>query len=116
MNIRFERRVKLWCTSWIFMSAPPSTRSTYLSRQSDREMAAQLLESRSRACFRTECSGSGQAPHAGVPPDLDSAMVKHLIKLAVANGLARKQIPPASIARARTASSGKAVMKMNGMR
>jgi hypothetical protein len=50
------------------------------------------------------------------PRCASSAVPRHWIKLGPAKGLPRKQIAPAFSARARTLSSGKAVMKMNGAR
>ena len=50
------------------------------------------------------------------PRSSSSAVPRHWIKVGPANGLPRKQIAPAFSARARTLSSGKAVMKMNGAR
>jgi hypothetical protein len=44
------------------------------------------------------------------------AVARQLVKVGPAKGLARKPIAPALSARARTVSSGKAVMKMNGTR
>ena len=55
--------------------------------------------------------------HVSAPPRRSSrAVSRHLIKVGPAKGLARKPIAPAFSARARTLSSGKAVMKMNGAR
>lgn len=51
-------------------------------------------------------------PH--VPFGPSSAIFKHVINVGVVNGFARKLIAPALMARARTASLGKAVMNMKG--
>jgi hypothetical protein len=50
------------------------------------------------------------------PPCLSRAVSRHLIKVSLSNGLARKQTAPAFSARARIVFSGNAVMKMNGTR
>jgi len=53
--------------------------------------------------------------HSFVPPQgFASAHSRHLAKASPSNGLVRKQIAPAFIARARVISTGKAVMKMKG--
>ncbi len=49
-------------------------------------------------------------------PCSDRAASRQLIRAGVENGFARKQMAPAFSARSRTASSGKAVMKINGVR
>src|SRR6266851_2588772 len=55
--------------------------------------------------------------HLPVSPQFPSrAVARQLIKVGPAKGLARKAIAPAFSTRARTLSSGKAVMKMNGTR
>ena len=54
-----------------------------------------------------------KSPHLLLPPRcLSRAMLRHFIKVSLSNDLLGKQIPPAFSARARTASSEKAVMKM----
>jgi hypothetical protein len=54
-----------------------------------------------------------KSPHLLLPPRcLSRAMSRHFIKVSLSNGLLGKQIAPAFSARARTASSEKAVMKM----
>src|ERR1700716_3155216 len=60
----------------------------------------------------------GRSPsHLPAPPRCPSrALARQLIKVGPAKGFARKQIAPAFSTRARTLSSGKAVMKMNGTR
>ena len=66
-----------------------------------------------QAACATLCRCS--ASHVSAPPGCPfRAVPRHLIKVGAANGLARKEIAPAFSARARTLSSGKAVMKMNG--
>jgi hypothetical protein len=66
-----------------------------------------------QAACATLCRRS--APHVSAPPRYPfRAVPRHLIKVGTANGLARNQFAPAFSARARTLSSGKAVMKMNG--
>src|SRR5882762_3557140 len=66
---------------------------------------------------RPKMHANAQKPHLLVPPPCRRrAVSRHLIKLTLSNGLVRKQIAPAFIARSRIVSSGKAVMKMNGTR
>jgi hypothetical protein len=67
-----------------------------------------------RVCTMLRRRSSSQVP---APPQCPSSAVsRYWIKVGPANGLPRKQIAPAFSARARTLSSGKAVMKMNGAR
>src|SRR5882757_4208378 len=60
--------------------------------------------------------GETQVPHVLIPSSCPAkAVSRQFIKVGPSNGLARKQIAPAFSARVRTLSSGKAVMKINGM-
>ena len=49
-----------------------------------------------------------------LPPARSRALSRYLISVGPSNGLMRKQIAPASNARLRMLSSGKAVMKITG--
>jgi hypothetical protein len=74
-------------------------------------LAERALDAKSLA--RTE--SLLRPPHSLVPPPcLPRAVSRYLVKVSLSKGLVRKQIAPAFIARARIASSGNAVIKMNG--
>jgi hypothetical protein len=78
--------------------------------------AGQFVSLRYRTDRRHSTAARTDSPsHVPAPPRcLTRAASRHFIKVGPGKGLGRKQMAPAFSARARTFSSGKAVMKING--
>jgi hypothetical protein len=96
---------------------PPTRKLLSLSRRADVSSGLARRRQLEIRGARPRCRANSRRPYLPVPPSRPcKAVSRHLIRLSLSNGLVRKQIAPALIARFRMVSSGKAVMNMNGTR